>query len=169
MSLPPSPTLKMLMDFLREDLQQTCAICWFLGAESTEPHTAIHCPSNLCNIHDPDYVRFRSGLRFPSGVVCFFCCLPYGPPANHISIKDAKHLGTFPGCAHPDVLKPLAWLIWKESQLRQRLQNDGHIPVNDDVSYIAWLTKYNDGVINIHRLVVTILLYEECAGAGKVF
>jgi hypothetical protein len=104
-----------------------------------------------------EYGAFRASLRFlPNSRMCFKCCEPQHPPFDHPK-------GVI-GCKYNDVVKPLAYVIFKNEQLRKKVFGKMQLPANQFsliADYQKWLVQRQGvpgSMVNIHEV---ILAYHE--------
>jgi hypothetical protein len=94
-----------------------CRICW-VDRVVTRPHATYRCPKQT--LSDREWQVFKGDLRFPKGVLCYFCLVPYCPPFDH----PHPSLGAQPTpdlCDYPDALKELAYIIYRNNTLRKKV------------------------------------------------
>jgi hypothetical protein len=88
--------------------------------------------------------------------LCFRCCEPHGKPFEHPARSAC--------CTYNDVIKPIAYVIFEDNQLRAAVFEKMKISANRFPSmkeYKAWLGEKQDvagAMYNIHEV---ILAYHE--------
>lgn len=154
---PPSRTEKLakLQDFLENIIgtQSGCAICWFTRCTySSDRHNTLQCPSNLCSLTMPGYIAFKIAIHFEPRTVCYYCCYPY---------QSTSYLDLFihqkKDCLYPDILKPLAWLIWNDASTRERLKKQGKLQGESLEDYAQWLGLNVDRLPNVIHVLLGCL------------
>jgi hypothetical protein len=133
------------------DLLEQCRACW-VRRRVTSPHATYRCNTNICS--GTDWKNFKSSLRFPPNVVCFFCLATYGPPFNH-----DKSLGSGDFCEYRDVLKELSFILFKEDRVRMAIfrQLGTQAPANLQL-YKRYIAKRGvDGSLGVHEVLATYL------------
>jgi hypothetical protein len=141
-----------LLDVLKQAMP--CSLCWFFSDGEFDPHShtsAFTCPRGIMNT--PGYRAFRAALRFlPTSCMCFKCCEPQHPPFAHPK-------GTS-GCKYNDVIKPIAYVIFKDDQLRAKVFGKMQMPANRFsciADYQDWLVQRQENpgsMVNIHEVLL---------------
>jgi hypothetical protein len=103
---------KALLDMIDE-----CRICW-VNRVVTRPHRTYHCSKKT--LSNRDWEKIKSDLRFPDGVLCYFCLVPYGSPFFHQRAPEGSKQ-TPKMCEYPDALKELVYIIYEDRALRQKV------------------------------------------------
>jgi len=98
------------------DMIQKCRICW-VNRVVGRSHSTYKCPEKL--IVKKEWEEFRC-ITFPKGVLCYFCLIPFGPPFYHRR-APAGSKPTPDLCDYPDALKELAFIIYKQRPLREKV------------------------------------------------
>jgi hypothetical protein len=86
-----------------------CRTCW-VDRVVTRPHNTHHCPKET--LLNREWEKIKSGLRFPSGVLCFYCFVPYEAPFYHERAPEGSKQ-TPRMCEYPDALKELVYIIYE--------------------------------------------------------
>jgi hypothetical protein len=127
-----------------QSITNSCRICW-VNREVSRPHSTFHCPTRICS--GSEWKTFKSDLQFSRGIVCYFCLALYGPPFNHVRAP----LGTrqTPAlCEYPDVLKELAYILFQDQSLREKVfAKLDHPPPSTMSLYKRYIVKPQDGGI----------------------
>jgi hypothetical protein len=103
--------------------------------------------------------------RFPSGVACFLCFAPYGPPFNHeFPRPGTRYKGEF--CDYPDVLKELTYVIYQNKRAREAVfVKLGHPVPTTLTLYWRFLGKRRGGdLLGLYEVLVAYLDVKETAG-----
>jgi hypothetical protein len=99
------------------DMIGECRICW-VNRTFIHPHTTYHCSEKM--LSNRDWEKFKSNLRFPDGVLCYFCLVPYGSPFYHQRAPEGSKQSP-KMCEYPDALKELVYIIYENRTLRQKV------------------------------------------------
>jgi hypothetical protein len=123
-------------------IADVCRICW-VRKEVSPPHHTYHCPTRVCK--GTNWEAFRSGIRFPGGILCYFCFVPYCPPFDHKRAPPGtKNSSRF--CDYPDVIKELAYILYQDTTIRTKIFNKLEIsPPSTPSGYKAFLAKRRSG------------------------
>jgi hypothetical protein len=108
------------------------------------------------------WVKMKSGLRFPSGVLCFYCLVPYEAPFYHERApKGSKQTPT--QCEYPDALKELVYIIYENQALRQKVF--AKLGVTEPTvlhRYIQYLTAVGNGQLPaVYKIIDACLRVRE--------
>jgi hypothetical protein len=132
----------------------SCSLCWLFSDAKFDhlPHrSAYTCPRNIMDTLE--YGTFRSRLRFmPNSRMCWKCCEPQHPPFDHPKGTD--------GCKYNDVVKPIAYVIFQDDQLRAKVFGKMQMPANRFSSisnYRDWLVQRQGApgsMVNIHEVLL---------------
>lgn len=125
-----------MLDFVQE-VQHVCLYDVLFGHEpDVIPHDrTFSCPSNAIGSNTDYNIRFKTLIKFPNNLVCFKCAVP-----RQEAFKP--EMCQFGKCLYPDILKPLAFLIFESPQLRQAIFSFLVVDVNDFPTlalYAVWL------------------------------
>ena len=140
------------------DLLEQCRVCW-VRRQVTQPHPTHRCRSRVCS--GEEWKRFKSSLRFPPGIICFFCLATYGPPFNHEKPADGEASGDL--CDYPDVLKELLYIIFKEERVRTATSERlGTEAPNTVLSYKRFIGKRQvGGLLGLYEVLGAYLELRE--------
>jgi hypothetical protein len=108
---------------------------------------------------------FKAHQSFPRGTVCFLCFAPFGPPFNHdIPPPGTRNTGNL--CEYPDVLKELAYIIYKETQVKNVVFTKLGAPVPTTLhSYKRFIgKKCGGGLLGLYKVMATYLDLRESGG-----
>ena len=99
------------------EMVDECRVCW-ANREVKRPHHTYRCPTKM--LSERAWEVFKADLRFPSGVLCYFCLIPYGPPFLHARAPLGSQ-ATPELCDFPDALKELAYVLYRDESLRGKV------------------------------------------------
>lgn len=104
------------------------------------PHHPITACSALQTQDTPftSFKLFRESLRYNISGVCFKCSVPQLSDSVHPQFSRG-----FDGCAHKDVLPPLAFGIWLNKEWRERAQGKFGRTWNSVTEWSVWLCQVN--------------------------
>jgi hypothetical protein len=75
---------------------------------------------------DREWAQFKY-LSFVGGMLCYFCLVPFGPPFHHQrASRGSKQTPDL--CAYPDALKELAFIIYKDQTIREKVFAELGVP-----------------------------------------
>jgi hypothetical protein len=152
---------------IADELMEQCRICW-VRRQATRPHTTHRCQSRVCS--GEEWKSFKSSLRFPPGIVCFFCLGTYGPPFNHEKPPvGERSTGSF--CEYPDVLKELLYVLFKEEKVKTAVFKRLGCPVPDTLqSYKRFVGKRcASGLLGLFEVFAAYLDLREGGGRWVEF
>jgi hypothetical protein len=124
------------------DMIDECRTCW-VDRVVTRPHSTYHCAKKT--LQSRDWEKIKSGLRFPSGVLCFYCLVPYEAPFYHERAPNGSKQ-TPKMCEYPDALKELVYIIYENQALRKKVFAKLGIPEPTVLRrYMQYVTAVGDG------------------------
>lgn len=128
-----------------------CRICWVSRTRSA-PHSTFRCRTRICS--GGDWGRFKSMVRFPRGKVCFFCFAPFGAPFNHAQ-APVNGQQSPKECLYPDVLKELAYVIYRDESVRQSVFDKlGHSMPSNLNEYVQFITaRQSGGIFGVFEVI----------------
>ena len=96
--------------------------------------------------------------RFPSGVACFLCFAPYGPPFNHeVPRAGTRYKGEF--CDYSDVLKEMTYIVYQNRRAREAIfARLDHPAPTTLISYWRFLGKRRaGGLLGLYEVLAAYL------------
>jgi hypothetical protein len=141
------------------DMMDECRICW-LDRVVTRPHRTYRCSKKT--LSNREWELFKGDLRFPNGVLCYFCLATYGPPFNHVrapvGVKQTHEL-----CDYPDALKEVVFILYKDISLRQRVFSKLGVTMPSNLYlYKRYITKPSDGgLLGVYKVLDAYLHVRE--------
>ena len=144
------------------DMMNECRICW-VNRVVTRPHATYRCTKKT--LAHREWQLFKTDLRFPKGILCFFCLAPYGPPFDHrrpsMGEKQTPEL-----CDYPDALKELVYIIYQETSLREKVFAQlGVVAPSNLYLYKRFITKLSrGGLLGVYKVVDAYLRVREEEG-----
>lgn len=127
----------------------------FGHSANTRPHTTFKCPSAVIAQNSVYNKEYRPSFKFPSGLVCWKCAVPYNPPFNH----DANSNGS--SCIFEDMLKPLAYMIFKSPELRKATFDTLE-------KYAVWLSEKDEDCTTLVKLFEVVWTYATMRNEGTL-
>lgn len=137
-----------------ESIVDQCRICW-VRKEVIRPHGTFRCPTRICSGNE--WQSFRVNIPFPRGVVCYFCFALYGPPFNHArALPGTKQTADL--CEYPDVLKELAYVLYQDRSLRERIFTRlGVTSPSTLYKYKQFVGKGYGGSLGVYKVICAYL------------
>jgi hypothetical protein len=131
-----------------EDMVDQCRVCW-VSKEVSQPHFTYRCHTKACS--GIEWKAFKSELRFPPGVLCFFCFASFDPPFNH----ERAPRQTPVMCKYPDALKELVYLLYHDESLREKVFSKLGISKPTSLQlYKQYITKMQvGGIIGVYKVI----------------
>jgi hypothetical protein len=133
-----------------KEVANQCRICWVFR-EVSRSHYTFRCSTKICS--GSEWKDFKSGLRFPTGTICYFCFATFGPPFNHARSQHGARQSDL--CEYPDVLKELVYILFQDQSLREKVFSRLDLSPPDTLSqYKQYITKAKDGeLIGAYKIV----------------
>ena len=140
-----------------------CRVCW-ANREVKRPHPTYRCPTKT--LSERGWELFKADLRFPHGVLCYFCLIPYGPPFLHARAP----LGSQPTpqlCDFPDALKELAYVLYRDDSLRGKVfAKLGVAEPSSLYLYKRYITRSSkEGLLGVYKVIDAYLRVREEEGS----
>ena len=134
-----------------EDMIDRCRVCW-VSREVSHPHVTFRCPTKVCS--GSEWKSFKSELKFPRGVICYFCFGTFGPPFNHAQAPPGTRQSP-EQCEYPDALKELAYILYHDQSLRGKIfSNLGVYPPTTLPQYKQYITKKQvGGILGVYKVI----------------
>jgi hypothetical protein len=136
-----------------------CRTCW-VDRVVTRPHNTHHCPKET--LLNREWEKIKSGLRFPSGVLCFYCFVPYEAPFYHERAPEGSKQ-TPRMCEYPDALKELVYIIYENRALRRKVFAKLGVPEPTLLHrYMQCITAVGDGQLPaVYKIIDACLRVRE--------
>lgn len=134
-----------------KDMANQCRVCW-VSREVSPLHVTFRCPTKACS--GSEWKEFKFELKFPRGVICYFCFALFRPPFNHTQAppgtKQSPEL-----CEHPDALKELVYLLYRDQSLRGKIFSKLGVPPPTTLRlYKQYITKMQvGGILGAYKVV----------------
>ena len=134
-----------------EDMINRCRVCW-VSREVSHPHVTFRCPTKVCS--GSEWKSFKSELKFPRGIICYFCFGTFGPPFNHAQAPTGTRQSP-EQCEYPDALKELAYILYHDQSLRGKIfSNLGVYPPTTLPQYKQYITKKQvGGILGVYKVI----------------
>ena len=156
------------------ELTACCVYCWAMGKQSP-PHLLMRCNQGRANGLDVEYVEFRNTVDFIKGS-CWGCGSNLKVGVEDCYLKSSslswQLLHHIPGnkyatlvhkeklpsrCAWRDVLKPLAYLVFTEPELRDAVSQMPQLPGFKSFSLDDWKDRLRDPTDNLILWVLGVI------------
>jgi hypothetical protein len=140
---------------LLTDFNGRCTICHF-HRSGNAGHATIHCPSDTIGPTSVYRNSFRSAIILPPGLACYLCGVPFAPPTNHALPQPSPATIDPTLCPNPDLLKPLAWLIFDTAAVKGLVFAEVGLPLTTTLAaYCQWLAQTRvGGLLNLYEIIV---------------
>jgi hypothetical protein len=128
------------------------------------PHATFRCPNKT--LLTREWQQFKTDLRFPQCVLCYFCLATYGPPFNHVRAPVGQRQ-TPDMCDYSDALKEVAYIIYKDASLRDKVfQKLGDTMPCNLYLYKRYITKSSGGgLLGVYKVLDAYLHVREENGS----
>jgi hypothetical protein len=138
-----------------EEIADQCRVCW-VSREVSHPHSTFRCPAKVCS--GSEWKAFKLELKFPRGVVCYFCLATFGPPFNHFRASQGTRQ-SHDMCQYPDAMKELTYILYHDQLLRKKIFSKfGVSPPTTLNDYKQYITKIQvGGIFGVYKVIDTYL------------
>jgi hypothetical protein len=131
-----------------------CSACWFHNRNPESDHTAFRCPE-FGELLGASFNAFKKAMVFPKVVkTCYLCVVPPSIPSGHPN-------GLRAGCNFDDIIKPLAYLIYEETETRKAVLGQLGLHGNhfhDLRAYAGWMAQPGHTIGSLNALEVILAL-----------
>jgi hypothetical protein len=136
------------------DMMDECRICW-VNRVVTRPHSTFRCSNKM--LSNREWQQFKSDLRFPKGVLCYFCLATYDPPFNHVRTPTPNL------CDYPDALKEVVYILYRDTSLRAKVFEKLGVAMPTNLYlYKRYITKTSGGgLLGVYKVVDAYLCVRE--------
>ncbi|KIM72801.1 hypothetical protein PILCRDRAFT_803310 [Piloderma croceum F 1598] len=153
---------------------EICIACYALGIDGVA-HDLGSCRGGVATYVDPNWKAFRDLFHFRYGRDCMGCGiskdLTYQDEAN-IKTQILHHSAMGPGCNYADTIRPLAYIVWNNPELKKLFLSSKYA-CDFDVNSIrkpfpVWCTFLAQGEDKLTNLLRMALFINDVRGLPVV-